>query len=130
MQMEQIREYIDKPKRPPSPNPENDNPFFMEPAAVVWLDDKTGRMSPEYLETHVVAIVESVQHGYEMCNALHAKERERNGRAVRRYGISTRREHFMSLEDVDEDAMRSVIDNMQYMTPENRELAKRMLGIR
>lgn len=79
---------------------------------VVWVDDKESALTPEYIETHFVAIVDLLEDGYDLCSQLQEKERQANGRATTRYRISGRSKDYVCSEDMDEDAIIEILKKM------------------
>ncbi len=83
---------------------------------VVWIDDKEdAKLTPDYMESHFVAIVGSIQEGKTLCDEKQKKEREERGRAVTRYRITGMANDYICSEDLDEDAMRQIMENMKKM---------------
>ncbi len=79
---------------------------------VVWIDDKESALTPEYIETHFVAIVDFLEEGYDLCSQLQEKERQANGKAETRFRISSRNKDYVCSEDLDHDAIVKILEKM------------------
>ena len=79
---------------------------------VVWIDDKTSALTPEYIEAHFVAIVDSLEEGYDLCAQLQDEERKKDGIATTRYRISSRGKDYVCSEDMNEDAIIEILKKM------------------
>ena len=96
---------------------------------LVWVDDKIDKkMTPEYLETHTLFIAPSLDYAFDTCRKLQSKEREKTGRAITRYRISSSElaEDHVCTEDLTRDQMEATIDTWP-VTPEEQAAAKRYL---
>ena len=73
---------------------------------VVWIDDKkNAALTPEYMETHFVCLVDSLEEGYNFCTDIQKKERESSGKSTTRYRISGLKEDFVCSEDLDQETI-------------------------
>ena len=79
---------------------------------VVWVDDKTSALTPEYIEANFVAIVDLLEEGYDLCSKMQEKERQENGKATTRFRISSRSKDYVCSEDMEADTMIDILKNM------------------
>ena len=79
---------------------------------VVWVDDKTSALTPEYIEANFVAIMDLLEDGYDLCSQLQEKERQEKGKATTRFRISSRSKDYVCSEDMDEDAIVEILKKM------------------
>lgn len=94
---------------------------------IVWVDDKQNLpLTPEYIETHLVSIVESPDYGFDLCKRLQDSEREKNGRAMTRYRISGMDEDYVSSEDLEPENVAEIIKELP-IAEEDKEHAIKQL---
>jgi len=53
-------------------------PYLKKGKYIVWVsDDETVESAPDYLQRHIVCIVETAEYGLNLCRQLQRKEREK-----------------------------------------------------
>jgi hypothetical protein len=123
MRTEEIKSYLERRKKP---DPANE--FSTNDAAVVWVSNRNGFLNPVYPGKDVIAIVESFDIAYELCDALRTLERSRHGKVGKRYAISTRTNYFVLYEDPAAEEHKKSIRNMPTATADITA-SRRMLDI-
>ena len=79
---------------------------------VVWVDDKESALTPEYIEVNFIAVVDTLEDGYDLCSRMQEKERRDQGRATTRYRVSSRGKDYVCSEDMDHHAMIDILNKM------------------
>ena len=73
---------------------------------IVWIDDKqNAALTPEYMESHFVRVVDSIEDGDGFCTSLQEEERKATGVSATRYRITSLKEDFVCSEDLDQEKL-------------------------
>lgn len=79
---------------------------------IIWIDDKQdAKLTPEYMESHVVHVADSLKEGHEFCINMQTGERISTGRATTRYRISSLKEDYVCSEDLDQETVERLMSS-------------------
>ena len=94
---------------------------------IVWVDDKQNLpLTPEYVETHLISIVESLDYGFDLCRRLQERERNKSGRAITRYRISGMNEDYVSSEDLEPEIVAEIIKDLPIAEEDKKHAVKKL----